>query len=304
MSEKIIKSFHLKEIARPIVIEPPKMEFQQEKVEENDEEKRPSGPSAEELQKILDDKTAEAEEKYKEIIKKAEEDSTLIRREAENYAFDQVKKMDEEINNKLKETTLKTRKIEEEAKEKANLFLQEAQKEADKVRKEAEQAGFEQGREHGYQKGMEEVNRLVAVIHKISGDLIQKREKILSETERELVELVMLISSKVIKTISETQKRVVYDNIIAALSKLKGRAEVTIRVNPADMMTVTKHKQAFMETVEGVENIRILEDPNVDIGGCIVNSEFGAIDARVSTQLAEIEDAIKKLSPLKNEDMQ
>ena len=113
MSEKIIKSFQLKEIARPIVIESPKMELQQEIVEEGDEEKRPSGPSAEELQKIIDDKVAEADEKYKDMLKKAEEDATLIKREAENYAFDQIKKMDEEINNKMKEANLKTRKIED-----------------------------------------------------------------------------------------------------------------------------------------------------------------------------------------------
>jgi len=50
-----------------------------------------------------------------------------------------------------------------------------------------------------------------------------------------------------------------------------------------------------MEAVEGMENIRILEDPNVDKGGCIVTSEFGSVDARISTQLAEIEDQIKKI---------
>lgn len=306
MSEKIIKSFQLKEISRPIVIEPPRMEMQQESQEESEsgEEKRPSGPSPEELQKIIDEKTAEAEIKYKEMLSKAEQDAGLIKREAENYAFDQIKKMDEEVNNKFKEAGLKVKKIEEEAKEKANFFLKTAQEDADKIKKDAQGTGFEEGREQGYLKGMEEINRLVAVLHKISGDLIAKREKILAETERELVDLVMLISSKVIKTISETQKRVVYDNIIAALSKLKGRAEVTIRINPSDMLTVTRHKQAILETVEGIENIRILEDPNVDLGGCIVNSEFGSIDARISTQLAEIEDAIKKLTPLKNEDIQ
>jgi flagellar assembly protein FliH len=303
MSEKVIKAFQLKEVSRPVIVEPPRIETVEEvDLEEGEKSKEPAGPTPEELERMVQEKEREAEEKAKKIIQKAEEKAKKIKSDAEDWAFDQVKKVNEDYETKLKEAQMKAKQFEEESREKSKEIFSEAEKEAEKIRKDAKNQGFEQGREEGYQKGQEEVSRLVNVIHKISGELIQKRDTILAETEKELVDLVLLIANKVIKTMSETQKRVVYDNILSALSKLRIRAEVTIRIHPDDIYTVTKYKKDFIEMVEGVENIRILEDPNVDKGGCIVTSEFGSIDARISTQLAEIEEQIKKLSPIKSEE--
>lgn len=302
MSTKVIKSSQLKDLSRPVIIEPPKLEVPQDELLEEGEHKEPTGPSPEEIQKILDEKTKEAEEKAQEILDKAQHEAEEIRENAENWAFDQVKKLNEDYESKMKEAQLKAKEIEDEVKQNSEKLLKEAQAEADKITKDAQAKGFEEGREKGYQSGDEEVKRLVNVMHKISGELISRRDKILAETEKELVDLVLLISTKVIKSLTESQKRVVYDNIMAALSKMKVRAEVTLRINPEDIYTVTKHKKDFIEMVEGVENIRILEDPNVDKGGCIVTSEFGSIDAKISTQLAEIEEQIRKLSPIKSEE--
>ena len=56
--------------------------------------------------------------------------------------------------------------------------------------------------------------------------------------------------------------------------------------------------------VEGVKSIKILEDSTVDKGGCIIETDFGSIDARISSQLHEIEEKILELMPIqsKNKD--
>ncbi|HOJ49430.1 MAG TPA: flagellar assembly protein FliH [Spirochaetota bacterium] len=297
---KVIKSDYIKDINRPVIIEPPVFETKEEGIEEERREEI-KGPSEEELQKIIEEKKREAEEEAEKIIKKANEDAQKIRDEAENYAFNKVKKINEEFDSKMKEAEFKAKVVIDDANQKAKLIIEDAQKEAEKIKKESYSQGFEIGREEGYKSGQEEVNRLIGVLHKVVGELIKKRESIVEETENQLVDLVLLIAKKVVKVITESQKRVIYDNVIAAINKLRIRSEITIRVNPEDVYTVTKYKKDFMEAVEGIENIRILEDPNVDKGGCIVTSEFGSVDARISTQLAEIEEQIKKLSPIKNE---
>ena len=44
----------------------------------------------------------------------------------------------------------------------------------------------------------------------------------------------------------------------------------------------------------------MLEDSSVERGGCIVETDFGAIDARISSQLAELEEKILEISPIKS----
>ena len=136
-------------------------------------------------------------------------------------------------------------------------------------------------------------------MHKVLEAVMQRREEILNETERQIVELVILITRKIVKVISENQKSVILSNVLSALKKVKGRGDVTIRVNLADVQLTTEHIQDFISRVEAIKGITVMEDSSVESGGCIVETDFGAIDARISSQLSELEDKIMEVSPIK-----
>jgi flagellar assembly protein FliH len=89
-------------------------------------------------------------------------------------------------------------------------------------------------------------------------------------------------------------------NVLQALRKVKGRGDVTVRVNLADVKLTTEHTKEFMDAVENIQNISIVEDSTIDRGGCIVETDFGAIDARIASQLAELEQKILEISPIKS----
>ncbi|MCL2318626.1 MAG: FliH/SctL family protein, partial [Treponema sp.] len=52
--------------------------------------------------------------------------------------------------------------------------------------------------------------------------------------------------------------------------------------------------------VEGAKSLQIVEDSTVDEGGCVIETDFGEIDARISSQLAELETKILEISPIKS----
>jgi len=72
-----------------------------------------------------------------------------------------------------------------------------------------------------------------------------------------------------------------------------------IRVNLSDLDLTTEHIKDFMGMVENVKSITVLEDSSVDKGGCIIETDFGQIDARISSQLHEIEENITELMPIR-----
>ena len=79
--------------------------------------------------------------------------------------------------------------------------------------------------------------------------------KSFDETEQQIVDLVLLMTRKVVKVISENQRTVVMNNIVQALRKVKGRGDVTIRVNLADVELTTEHTNDFIQAVENIKNI-------------------------------------------------
>ncbi|MDE6704594.1 MAG: flagellar assembly protein FliH, partial [Treponemataceae bacterium] len=50
---------------------------------------------------------------------------------------------------------------------------------------------------------------------------------------------------------------------------------------------------------ESVEGVSVYEDSSVDKGGCIVETDFGSIDARIASQLGELESKVLEISPVK-----
>ena len=186
-----------------------------------------------------------------------------------------------------------------DAENKSLEIIQEAEQRREKTLGDAYKEGYDKGNEDGYKEGRKEANRLIDRLQVSIEKTLDRRQAILDETEQQIVELVLLISRKVVKVISENQRSVVMQNVLQALRRVKGRGDVTIRVNLADVELTAEHTKDFMQAVESVKNITVAEDSTVERGGCIIETDFGAIDARISSQLNELETKILEISPIK-----
>jgi flagellar assembly protein FliH len=170
----------------------------------------------------------------------------------------------------------------------------------------AEDSGREEGRKEGYADGKAEADRLVARIHTMLERVQDRRQQILDEAEQQIVDLALLVARKVVKVLITTDREeIVRANVSAALRKVRSRGIVTIKVNLADLDVTTEHKEEFVRLIEtqatgsGEVNLHIHEDSSIDSGGCVVETDFGEIDARINAQLSEIENRILEVSPLK-----
>lgn len=276
-------------------------EFYTPPVEEPvEEEPEYTGPTADDLRREAEEYKIQWESEKQQMLLDAQNEADEIIRNAEAAAFDEVKRQTDEAQILKTDAENEAKEIIRKAQEEAEQIKAQANIDQEDVNKNAYKEGFDKGREDGFNSGVGEVNRLVERTHKILEAVMARREEILSETEQQIVELVVLMTRKVIKIISENQKSVVMANVLQALKKVKGRGDVTLRVNLADVKLTTEHIQDFIKQVENINGITVLEDSTVDKGGCVVETDFGAIDARISSQLTELETKILELSPVKS----
>ena len=187
-----------------------------------------------------------------------------------------------------------------DARRQANELETETRKTLEAEKSEALEQSREAGRAEGYAEGKAEVDRLIERTRTVLERAQDKRGEILSDTEREIVDLVLLISRKVIKVISDSQREVVISNVVQALRKVRDRGNISVRVNLADLKLTTDHTKDFIKMLEGAKSIQVVEDSSVDPGGCVIETDFGEIDARISSQLAELETKILEISPIKS----
>lgn len=258
------------------------------------------GPTADDLRREAEIFKTQWEAEKSQMLNEAQNSADEIIKKAEETAFEEVKRQTDQAAVIKADAENEAQRIIEDAKNEAARIVTDAQAERERMQKDAYDTGFDQGHQEGYAKGEAEVERLVDRMHRILEAVMQRREEILSDTESQIVELVILMARKVIKILSDNQKNVILANTLAALKKVKTRGNVTLRVNLEDVKLTTENVSEFIKHVENVQGITVLEDSSVEKGGCIVETDFGAIDARISSQLQELENKILEVSPVKN----
>lgn len=154
------------------------------------------------------------------------------------------------------------------------------------ARKEGYDAGLAEGRAHLEESAQSLVDT--------ARDMGRFRFDMIEETRSQLVELVCEVSQRILGPLTEMQRECVVTVVTRALSILTERDAVTIRVNPEDLQLVLDAKGSILSNVDGVRNLTFVDDPSVARGGCLVETESTAIDARMKTQLDEIVRAVRQ----------
>lgn len=305
MARNVFRWGELPLVQDKVIIKPPyEAEVTEEELKKQAEElmhpaEEYDGPTAADLKQEADAFRIDFELEKQQIEKAARDEADIIFEETQQQANDLLAKAQEDVEVMMAEAQEKSNKLLADARKKIKDEKSDAKKDLNELIGEATEKGRLEGHNQGFEQGGKEVDRLISKVHMIVGGIVSKRKEILEDSEAEVIELVLQIASRVVKVITESQKDVVIQNVRAALARVKSRTDIIIRVNMEDLELATEKMQEFQKKVEKVKNISILEDATVDRGGAIVETDFGHIDARISSQLREIETRIRELSPIK-----
>lgn len=255
----------------------------------------------------------------KKIIKKEEvalpinqvieeiKDVNLVSKSSIEFGLEEEKKKYQKLNEELeKKINEQKQKIEEIEKQK-NVIIQEAQKQAEKIIQEAmnqaqnkakeiiEQAVSE-GFQKGHQEAHEQVNKIyqqrIIQINQEINNIINIRKELIKEFEKEIVEIAFQIAEKIINKEIQEEQSVVTSYLADLLAKVERSKSITIWVNPQELEDVKNSKEKLKYLLEDVENLNIAPDERIEKGGCIIETNFGKIDSRISTKLEVLKEII------------
>ncbi len=256
------------------------------------------GPSVEEIEEEMKKFREETEDIIKQKRKASEEEIREIIEKGKSEGFQLIQESKEKAKQEISKAKFEAEQLLERAKLDNERLIKEAEIRVSEIEHEAWKKGHSAGQEVGYQEGQAEVRRLIDRLGTILGHSIDIREEIIRESEKQMVELILIIARKVIKDEIIERKEVVVNNIREAIARIKDRDRIDIRVNFADLELTTSHKNEIIRMMESLKKVNIYEDTRVDRGGVLIETDVGTIDARISSQLTELERAIRDAKPL------
>lgn len=195
----------------------------------------------------------------------------------------------------LDEARRKAQQIVAEAQAEAKRLIEEIRLHANMAGAEAKERGFEEGKEEGRTQGREEYARLMMLARDLYIQAIKERERLLATAETELARLAIKVAERIIGQEVRSAGEVIMGVVRQALSGIKDREEVLIRVSPDDYHIVNEDRTALSRMVEGLKNFELVVDSKVEAGGCIIETNLGNVDARLSTQLAAVAAAFERV---------
>jgi flagellar assembly protein FliH len=155
------------------------------------------------------------------------------------------------------------------------------------LEREAFAKGYAQGERAGIEAGGKRAEAMLRRVAQTLTDLSGLRETLIQQTERQMVQLALTIARRIVLREVTLDPELIAAMAHVALQKLGSSSPATIRLNPEDYTVVAHDGERW-----GGGQVTVVPDPAIVRGGCLVESEFGRIDASVDRQFEEMTRAL------------
>ncbi len=188
-----------------------------------------------------------------------------------------------------------------EVKQKAQQLIEQAKVDAEKIRKEvAEQARrdalaemeakFQQrSKEMADKQTTEAVTSMRAILNGIQKEMSEW----LSQWRDETLSLSMAIAEKVIRQRVENEPEIVLQWLVESTASWSGARRIEIRLHPQVHSALSTRIDDLLKPFASQAACTVIEDVQVEKGGCIVRTDLGVMDWQISTQLNRLEEQLR-----------
>lgn len=163
------------------------------------------------------------------------------------------------------------------------------------VAKEEIQLAYERGMEDGqmqafatYKTEIEKYQEWIRRIDSVADEL--KREHIfaIKNFEDNMIELSCMIAEAILDDSINKDKSIVIQQVRKAIASVHNEKIFKIHVNPDLSKVLEEVKSTLLLDQQEANKIEIYPNPSVPIGGCLLETSGGLLDARIKNQLRKI----------------
>jgi flagellar assembly protein FliH len=151
------------------------------------------------------------------------------------------------------------------------------------------QQAFAAGVEAGKQAAIEHCSSTVEAMTKAAEQFHTQLAGIQESLKHQILGLSMAIARQVVMSELTTNPESIGGVLEQLLDDAEGRNVYAVRLNPDDLELINELPVA--ETLAQTD-VQLRSDPEIERGGCIIETGFGRLDAQIETRLSEMSEAL------------
>ncbi len=188
------------------------------------------------------------------------------------------------------------REIEERVNKEAIERLAEIQ---EKGYKEAYALGMEDGRTDAFRDTREELKGCIARLNSLVQEILNLRSEMVKNSESEIVELVYYLSKRLLMRELELDPELILEVISRTVDLAQTDEQITVQLSHDDFNLLNEIRDKLQAEIDKPERLHLVSSPLIQSGGCIVETNYGSIDATIEQRLQRCWENLKDKMPLK-----
>lgn len=188
------------------------------------------------------------------------------------------------------EKTSDEEKVEEAALEKLKEIQEGAYREAYRL-------GQEEGRKEAFEKVSSEIAERLETLDVLLNAIKELKTEMTSFNEAHLIQLTFQMAARLAKTSLQGNHEAMVQILRDAVSLSQDEENITVRVSHAQFEFLEELKKETGREFEFIKRIRFESSGEVSDGGCIVETNYGEVDARIEQRIEQLWTALSDNIP-------
>lgn len=218
--------------------------------------------------------------------------------QALNYLAEKSKGSDFRMNEAIRVQTgidqFEQKSDEEKIEEAALDKLKEIQEAA---YQEAYALGLQEGRNQAFESVSDEIAERMSHLDGLLNGIKELKKEMANFNEAHLVQLVFHMASRLAKTELNGNQEAIIQILRDAVGLSQDEENITVRVSQTQFDFLEELKKETGREFDFIKRIRFEPSPEVSDGGCIVETNYGEVDARIEQRIEQLWTALSENMP-------
>lgn len=181
-------------------------------------------------------------------------------------------------------------KIEEKVLQKISILQEDAYQKAYAL-------GFEEGTQKAIESKTTELDQKSLMLDHLRQSLLQIKEEMIHQNEAHMVKMIYEIASKLALDHVNEHQEVVLQLIKKSIEEAQADENVNVLVSNEQLEFLEKIKQEQKRENEFLQKVKFVGSDEVSIGSCVVETNYGIIDARIEERIDKLWIEFKQALP-------
>jgi len=137
----------------------------------------------------------------------------------------------------------------------------------------------------------EQEQKLAGFFKQIQEDLGGQVPRMLQSLEKHVINLAADIATKIVAG-TPVDKSMVETVVKDALAKAEKDTDVVVLLNEADLELLIQADSELFQRTHGASEVVFKASPEVSSGGCLLETRYGTVDARIETKASVLKQAV------------